>query len=60
MTLVGVVALIAIGGLVSIAAGPVGFAVVVMIAVPFALLALLRSAGHTSTDNPHFAAPHKP
>ena len=39
-----------IGGLISVAGGPIAWAVMVMIGVPFALLIIAGSAGHGHSD----------
>jgi hypothetical protein len=54
------IAALVVGGGVAIAAGPVGWALLVMIGVPIVLLVLFGSAGHESPVHPNFAPPQRP
>ena len=46
-----------IGAVLAIGGGPIAWALLVMIGVPFALVFLLGAAGHENPVNPHFAPP---
>jgi fatty acid desaturase len=52
------IVLLVVGGGIAISAGPIAWAVLIMVAVPLGLLALFGSAGHEG-EHPHFATPPK-
>jgi fatty acid desaturase len=58
LSAVGIVLLV-VGGGIAISAGPVAWAVLVMLGVPLFLLFLFGSAGHEG-EHPHFATKPKP
>jgi hypothetical protein len=51
-----VIALLVVGGGIAISAGPVAWALLVMIGVPIVFLVLLPASGHES-EHAHFATP---
>ena len=57
MTLFGIIVLVLVGAL-ALAAGPVGLALLVLLAPAIVMFVLLPKHSHPH-DNPHFAAPSR-